>query len=129
MYLAGLHISRFFVGKRQGIRYASDEREGSSDEGSLDVIPGARPSGWNSPSSEDEEQEHIVEEENEDNFIEDDDAEGGKFSLPAAFSMQTHQDLSHHFKIFSQYLVHLLITPNRRRRKLVKSFLKGDCSL
>jgi hypothetical protein len=69
-------------------------------------IPGARPS---TASDDDEDSE----EEDEDNFIIEDDGNEASFELPVAFSMDTHQDLSHHFKIICQLFVHLAVADDR----------------
>lgn len=85
-----------------------DESEGT-DESNADVKPfaGARPD--NESGSQQDEDEFIVE---------DDDEE--KVELPMEFSMNTHQDLTHHFKIVCQLFVHLAVEPAHRREAFMK---------
>ena len=99
------------------------------DSSSEDVIPGAR-------KGRDENDEETSESSNEDekesngdsdvdNFIvEDDDQQ--EAHLPAIFSMNTHQDLIHHFKIVSQYMVHLALTDNSARSHMAERLIAGQ---
>ena len=65
-------------------------------------------------------------EEDLDTFIVDDVAgSSGHISLPAAFSMDTHQDLAHHFKIICQYFVHLALATVRNKASTSKQLLDG----
>lgn len=83
------------------------------------TIPGARPD-WDDAQDEDEEEEDI------EGFIVEDDGNTQTANLPAAFSMNTHQDLAHHFKIVCQYLVHLAIVKERKRKKVAKQLTEGQ---
>jgi hypothetical protein len=65
-------------------------------------------------------------EEDEDDFIVDDDAHGVPAAqLPLAFSLSTHQDLTHHFKIVCQLFVHMAVRPLADRRPFLEHALKG----
>lgn len=45
--------------------------------------------------------------------------------LPAEFSMETHQDLSHQFKKIFQFFVHIAIQPSKKRADYMESRMKG----
>jgi hypothetical protein len=81
---------------------------------------GARPDrgeGSESPSGEDD---------GDDNFIvEDDEQSGSPMRLPVAFSMDTHQDLTHQFKIVFQLFVHMAVRPTAERGRFMKKMLEG----
>jgi hypothetical protein len=55
-------------------------------------------------------------------FIVDDD---NVFQLPAEFSMESHQDLSHQFKKIFQFFVHIAVRPTKKRSSFVKKKLAG----
>lgn len=66
------------------------------------------------------------EESGDDNFIVEDDERGGLTTrLPVAFSMGTHQDLAHQFKIVFQLFVHMAVRPTAERRPFMKKMLEG----
>ncbi|KAH0830589.1 hypothetical protein J3R83DRAFT_2044 [Lanmaoa asiatica] len=66
-------------------------------------------------------------EEDEENFIVDDDAHGVPAAqLPLAFSLSTHQDLAHHFKIVCQLFVHIAVQPLVDRRPFLERALKEE---
>ncbi|KIM65300.1 hypothetical protein SCLCIDRAFT_1212467 [Scleroderma citrinum Foug A] len=63
----------------------------------------------------------------DDDFIVEDNAEGThSINLPVAFSMNTHQDLTHHFKIICQLFVHMAVRPLPERRPFMKHVLKKE---
>lgn len=64
-------------------------------------------------------------EENDESFIVDDDANAPATRLPPAFSLSTHQDLAHQFKIICQLFVHLAVRPLADRRPFFKHALEG----
>ncbi|KAI0054104.1 hypothetical protein FA95DRAFT_1551909 [Auriscalpium vulgare] len=106
--------------KKQGKTPLSSSEEDEEDEGEFeDVVPfaGARPDGG--LRDEDEDPGNA-----EDGFIVDDD--DAVPELPSAFSMSTHQDFSHHFKIVCQLFVHLAVTPERDRRTFMKDTLTDN---
>lgn len=86
----------------------------------MDLIPGARPDRVkkNKQSVSDAE-----EEDEEDDFIVDDAGQSPTTALPSAFSMNVHQDITHHFKIACQYFVHLAVTPAKKRSRISKELL------
>lgn len=57
-------------------------------------------------------------------FIED-DGDAVAPELPVEFSMNTYQDLMHHFKIICQLFVHLAVQRRKDRRVFVERSLKG----
>lgn len=65
-------------------------------------------------------------EEDDEDFIVDDDVHGVPAAqLPLAFSLSTHQDLTHQFKIVCQLFVHLAVRPLVDRRPFLQRALKG----
>lgn len=107
-----------------GVALSESEEEASEED---DTIPGARPDGV---EEEDETHESEVdeadEEEEVDDFIVDDEGEAQTATLPAIFSMNTHQDLVHHFKIVCQYLVHLAVTAPAARTRIAERLTRGE---
>jgi hypothetical protein len=111
-------------GKKQGQAISdSSQSEETQDEDEDNETPfvGARPDG--DPEEEVPDEEVIVTP-GEDSFIVD-DGDAIVPVLPAMFSMNTHQDLAHHFKVICQLFVHLAVSPVRTRRKLMESVLRG----
>lgn len=110
-----------FVGRKAGQAIESDST--SADESEDDVLPGARPNilGTSDPPEEDEEasgdDDELV------GFIEEDG--NAAVELPAEFSMNTYQDLMHHFKIICQLFVHLAIQPPEYRQIFMTKQMKG----
>ncbi|KIL00117.1 hypothetical protein PAXRUDRAFT_821997 [Paxillus rubicundulus Ve08.2h10] len=101
------------------------ESESSEAEVSVAPFKGAKPhrSGESSPASYDSDDSL---EDDEDDFIVDDDAHGAPTKLPVAFSMNTHQDLTHHFKIICQLFVHMAVRPLSERCLFLKHVLKDE---
>lgn len=105
----------------------SSEEEASEEEATTrGVVPfdGAKPDGREdfddeSEGGEDEEQE-------DDNFIVDDDG-AGFTELPVEFSMSTHEDLAHQFKIIFQFFVHIAIQPPQDRHEFMSRQMKSRC--
>ena len=96
---------------------ASDEDLESDD----DVLPGARP---HVPgTSEADEDDYDGADDNLGGFIEEDS--GAAIELPVEFSMNTYQDLMHHFKIICQLFVHLAVQEPENRRDFMEEQLKG----
>ncbi|GBE81968.1 hypothetical protein BKA93DRAFT_821589 [Sparassis latifolia] len=60
----------------------------------------------------------------DDNFILEDDTTTA-LELPAEFSMDTHQDLTHQFKIICQLFVHVAVHKARDRRAAMKQLLEN----
>ena len=100
---------------------SESEEEGSAN----DVIPGARPDGVEDGEENSESDVEEAEEDVED-FIVEDEGEAQTTALPALFSMNTHQDLIHHFKIVCQYLVHLAVTTPPARSRIAERLTSGE---
>jgi hypothetical protein len=96
---------------------SSSENEDASDEllGSPTPFKGAKPSSELN-GSEDE----ILDSGDSSDFIVEDD---NVFQLPAQFSMESHQDLSHQFKQIFQFFVHIAVQPPKRRSSFMKKKL------
>jgi hypothetical protein len=54
-----------------------------------------------------------MDDEYDDGFVVDDDENQAPVELPTQYSMDTHQDLSHHFKIICQLFVHAAVAEDR----------------
>ncbi|OAX44684.1 hypothetical protein K503DRAFT_764872 [Rhizopogon vinicolor AM-OR11-026] len=108
--------------KRSKINLESSDSD-TEQSGSSVVRPfkGARPDrgdGSESPS---------VEDDGDDNFIVEDDEQGGSTTrLPVAFSMNTHQDLAHQFKIVFQLFVHMAVRPTAERHQFMEKMLEAE---
>lgn len=61
----------------------------------------------------------------EEDFIVDDAHGGPAIQLPLEFSLSTHQDLVHHFKIICQLFVHVAVQPLGDRGPFFERALKG----
>ncbi|KDQ60795.1 hypothetical protein JAAARDRAFT_67229 [Jaapia argillacea MUCL 33604] len=59
----------------------------------------------------------------EDSWIVQDDSITSAPELPMAFSMNTHQDLAHHFKIICQFFLHLAVQRPKKRHAFMKQSL------
>lgn len=101
-----------------------DEEEEEFNEEAEGLIPGARPSKQEEGESDKSEGEQSDEDEIDD-FIVDDEGDAQTAALPAIFSMNTHQDLIHHFKIVCQYLVHLAVTSPSARERIADRLTSG----
>ena len=75
---------------------------------------------------EDEDECQDEEGEGENSWIVEDDGLDGIPELPAAFSMSSHQDLSHHFKIICQLFVHLAVRSPSRRVSFMQDVKAGE---
>jgi hypothetical protein len=83
-----------------------EEDEDGSDEAHSDQpIRGARPTHNLNGDDDDEEEDDI------DGFVVQDDE--AQVELPAEFNMNSHQDLSHQFKIICQLFVHAAVAEDR----------------
>ncbi|KAG0707720.1 hypothetical protein DFH29DRAFT_895079 [Suillus ampliporus] len=111
--------------KRLGINLESSESDTEQSEDSV-VRPfkGARPD--RNEESESSSVEHDQTDE-DDNFIVEDDEQGvSPTQLPIAFSMNTHQDLTHQFKIVCQLFVHMAVRSTADRRPFMKKMLEAE---
>lgn len=103
---------------------ASTSSSESSEDDEVEDIPfeDARPNRRNR-NENDEGEENATE---NDRFIVQDDNDVVP-ELPAEFSMNTYQDLIHHFKIICQLFVHISVHPLDDREAVVNRFTKGAC--
>jgi hypothetical protein len=108
------------LGKKRGESVASKSESSDEEDEDDGVIPGAWPTHEVSSDASDEEQ---PEDEGLSGFIEQDSNQ--VIELPAEFSMNTYQDLMHHFKIICQLFVHLAVRPVNERRGFMQQSLKG----
>ena len=102
--------------------HSSSENEATADEwvnyeGTSTPFKGARPSSEKNSLAAEE----TGSSESSDFIVEDDNV----FQLPAEFSMETHQDLSHQFKKIFQFFVHIAVRPPKRRSSFMKKKLTG----
>ena len=88
-----------------------------TEEDDLFVTPfaGAMPDTTDDP--------HDDEEVPDDGFIVEDD--DGPAELPMEYSMNTHQELAHHFKIICQLFVHIAVRPPGERHAFMKNTMKS----
>ncbi|KAG1756738.1 uncharacterized protein EDB91DRAFT_1094178 [Suillus paluster] len=111
--------------KRSGINLESSESDAESPEGSV-VRPfkDARPDRDEDTESSSVEHDQTDE---DDNFIVEDDEQGlSPTRLPIAFSMNTHQDLTHQFKIVCQLFVHMAVRSTTERRPFMQKMLEAE---
>ncbi|KZT26355.1 hypothetical protein NEOLEDRAFT_1063304, partial [Neolentinus lepideus HHB14362 ss-1] len=102
--------------KKRGQAIESSESSGRQSEGEDDAdVPfeGARPS--NLEDDYEASNNSRNDDEVEDSFIVEDDNQVVRTELPSEFSMNTFQDLAHHFKIICQLFVHVAVQPPHER--------------
>lgn len=100
----------------------SNSEEEDEDETTVTPFSHARPSkGSDNDSENSERSEKQAASDDEEAFIVEDD---NTVELPAAFSMSTHQDLKHHFKIICQLFVHLAVQHPGDRRSFMEDSMK-----
>ena len=107
------------------------ESETEGTEGSSDVesdlprpFKGSKPSNLQQESSEGDQSDT----DNSSGFIVEDE-DSISFQLPAEFSMETHQDLSHQFKKVFQFFVHVAVQPSKVRAKFMEASIQGGSSM
>lgn len=109
--------SSLSVGRKR--KEAVESSSSSSESEEEQLLPGARPhqEGMSDFSDDDDEGEGLS------GFIEEDS--NAAIELPTEFSMNTYQDLMHHFKIICQLFVHLAVQPREERRPFMEQSIKG----
>lgn len=121
------------LGKKRGLAplesSQSSQSESEADEDDDDSIfstpfPGARPDGGDGTKNSSNDSTHSPE---DDSFIVDDGEAPAE--LPMQFSMNTHQDLVHHFKIICQLFVHVAVRPIQERRSYMEHVMKSKTRL
>lgn len=123
--LVPLVESAVFTGRKRGQSSASAS---SSPEDEDEVVPfaDARPSRRDIHEDDEDDDSDEGDAADDDTFIvEDDNAVAPE--LPAEFSMNTYQDLLHHFKIICQLFVHISVHPLEDRETVVNQFSKSTC--
>lgn len=112
-------------GKKRGEIVLESSSESERSEGSAEVhFKGAKP--HHDEDSDASDRETDSDGQDEQDFIVDDDAHGvPPAQLPLAFSLSTHQDLTHHFKVVCQLFVHVAVQPLADRRPFLERALKG----
>ncbi|KAI0079928.1 hypothetical protein K474DRAFT_1673008 [Panus rudis PR-1116 ss-1] len=106
--------------RKRGERLPSDEEEDDSDVS--EPFRHARPD--EGPESERREGDVFSDDDQEDTFIVED--EGEAVELPVEFSMNTYQDLKHHFKIICQLFVHIVVRDYRQRKSFVQQSMQDQ---
>ena len=116
-----------YTGKKRGLA-ASSESSQSADESEEDEdtqlytpFEGAKPDIDDEGSSLHNESFQAPE---DDSFIVEDDEP--TVELPVEYSMNTHQDLAHHFKIICQLFVYLAVRPVAERRSFMEDAMKSE---
>lgn len=124
--MLGSMPSKVLKGKKRSeiVLESSPSEAEQSERSSVAPFKGAKPhhSGESDPSDDETDNN----EEDEQDFIVDDDPDGvPPAQLPLAFSLSTHQDLTHHFKVVCQLFVHITVRPLVERRPFLERVLKG----
>ncbi|KAL5529042.1 hypothetical protein ACEPAG_5016 [Sanghuangporus baumii] len=111
--------------KKRGLVTSESEEDSGIDNHSL--IPGAHlgREGENG-AAELEDGDSSESEKDLDDFIVEDEGDAHTTALPAMFSMNTHQDLVHQFKIVCQYYVHLAVTKSAARLRRAKRLTSDE---
>lgn len=105
-------------------KQAVESEPSSESEGDDDLLPGAKP---HIPGTSDASEDEADADEDLDGFIEED--HNAPVELPAEYSMNTYQDLMHHFKIICQLFVHLAVQPPGKRQAFMEKQKKGTRDL
>lgn len=116
-----------YVGKKRGIAASSSSSSEGSEEGDDDdndaPFAGARPDA-SSDAEGDEDNDEQDGSDHEESWIVEDEGSVSEM-LPTEFSMNTHQDLIHHFKIICQLFVHSAVRPAEERGAFMKQQIEG----
>ncbi|KAG2034904.1 hypothetical protein BDR03DRAFT_963948 [Suillus americanus] len=113
--------------KRSEIDLELESSESDAESSESPVVrpfKGARPD--RGQESESSSGEHERTDEDDDFIVEDDEHGVLTTQLPIAFSMNTHQDLAHQFKIICQLFVHMAVRFPDDRRSFMKKMLETD---
>ena len=113
-------VTGCFTGKKRGEAIKSDSEDEDEEEEENNAAPftHARPSG----NADDDE---VGDEDEDDTFIVEDDVSQA-IELPAEFSMNSYQDLLHHFKIVCQLFVHMAVQDVDERRDAATSLQQSE---
>ena len=95
----------FPIGRKKGTSVVDDDDHsdedddiGDSDADALKLSSDDEDAPFSGARAPDEDESLPAPDGIEDSFIVDDDSDAEAIALPAEFSMDTHQDLAHHFK-------------------------------
>ncbi|KAF5315605.1 hypothetical protein D9611_004714 [Ephemerocybe angulata] len=115
--------------QKQPLSSSSSEEEGESEESKVaKPFKGAKRGGSLFGTSEVDEDEDMNEPTSDSDFIVEDEGLGAPL-LPAEYSMETHQDLSHQFKKIFQFFVHIAVQPPKKRKKFMQTNMEGKRKL
>ncbi|KAF9815309.1 hypothetical protein IEO21_04672 [Rhodonia placenta] len=109
--------------KRGEVESGSSQSEDEADEDEPVPFSHAKPDHKDRSSSSEDDGVNAGGED-ETFIVEDDNADAPE--LPVAFSMNTHQDLIHHFKIICQLFVHLAVHPVNNRFSVMEQLLEKE---
>ena len=122
---------RLHTGKKQGKPLESESDEEVSEVEDDTPFRGAKPHAEISDGTDNDEEENEDQDDDrmsEDDFIVEDDG-APSAELPAEFSMETHQDLSHQFKKIFQFFVHIATHQSSDRHEFMLNLLESMCSI
>lgn len=110
------------MGKPMVSSESSEESEEESEEDHSKPFRGARPASSDPDSLFSEEDDHS---DGSSSFIVEDDSQAAPTQLPSEFSMRSHDDLSHQFKVIFQFFVHIAVRPTVNRHTFMEDQLKS----
>ncbi|KAF8910956.1 hypothetical protein CPB84DRAFT_1723119 [Gymnopilus junonius] len=99
-----------------------EEEDASDDDDDPKPFKGSKPSSGLQDDDSDLEQSDTY---NSSDFIVEDEA-STSVQLPAEFSMETHQDISHQFKKVFQFFVHVAAQPSRKRANFMEDRMQDE---
>ncbi|KAF6765226.1 hypothetical protein DFP72DRAFT_870470, partial [Ephemerocybe angulata] len=112
--------------QKQPLSSSSSEEEGESEESKVaKPFKGAKRGGSLFGTSEVDEDEDMNEPTSDSDFIVEDEGLGAPL-LPAEYSMETHQELSHQFKKIFQFFVHIAVQPPKKRKKFMQTNMEEE---
>ncbi|KAJ3564292.1 hypothetical protein NP233_g8387 [Leucocoprinus birnbaumii] len=118
-------LRRKKLGKPMSSSESSSEDSEYAVEDQSKPFKGAKPASSEAGSlfSEKEEEE---ESEGSSDFIVEDDSQAVAAQLPSEFSMRSHDDLSHQFKVIFQFFVHIAVRPAVDRHGFMEDQMKAQ---
>lgn len=96
-----------------------EDEEAQSEEDNSKPFKGARPTVDDNLFTEDESGSDSTQ-----SFIVEDDSQAVTAQLPTEFSMRSHDDLAHQFKIIFQFFVHIAVRPSIDRQSFMENQMK-----
>ncbi|KAF9454514.1 hypothetical protein P691DRAFT_716911 [Macrolepiota fuliginosa MF-IS2] len=116
-------LKRKKMGKPMSPSESSEENKADGDGDQLKPFKGAIPSSNDVDSLFDE---RDSDSDGSSSFIVEDDSQAVAAELPSEFSMRSHDDLSHQFKIIFQLFVHITVSPIVNRHAFMEDQLKNQ---